>query len=231
MHDAATVLLKELKELAGERDTRRAGVIQIGFAALILGVLVPLRRAEQWDLWTPTVVMPYVVIASILAANVAADAFAGERERRTLETLMTTPASEFDILLGKACSVVLFGLTVAMVPWAVTLVVAAARGVPLGPAVPLTIACAWLSACSTFFFGTVASAVSLQSTSARASQQISSVLSLIVFAGGSILWQALSLPLATRAFCLAGTGAMVLGGVGLRVLSRWFRRERLFARS
>jgi ABC-2 type transport system permease protein len=231
MHDALAIFLKELKELAGERDSRRGGAVQILFAALMLGVLVPLRRAEQWDLWRPTILMPYVVIASLLASGVAADAFAGERERRTLETLMTTPASEFDILLGKAGSVVSFGLAAAIVPWAVTLVIATARGVPMGPAVPLTGACVWLSACSSFLFGMIAIGVSLQTTSARASQQISSVLALVLFAAGSFLWQELSLPLATGALCLAGAGALVFGSLGLFVLSRWFRRERLFARS
>ena len=230
MLDAVAILHKELKELTRERDTRRAGVVQIAFAALILGVLVPLRRAEQWDMWTPTVLIPYVVIASVLATTVAADAFAGERERQTLETLMTTPVSEFAILLGKVVTVVLFGLAVAMVSWTVTIAVAAARGVPLAPILPLTIACAWLSVCSTFFFGTLAIGVSLQSTSARASQQISSVLTLVVFAVGSLIWQALSLPLTTGPLCLAGVVAMALGGLGLRVLSRWFRRERLFCR-
>jgi ABC-2 type transport system permease protein len=231
MHDTLAILRKELLELAGERDTRRGGVIQILLMAVVLGILVPLRRSAQWDQWSATVLMPYVVMGTLLSSGVAADAFAGERERRTLATLMTTPASEFDILLGKACAVVLFGLTIALVPWAVTLVVATVRGVPLGPVVALTGACVWLTICSSFSFGMVAIGTSLQTTSARASQQISSVVILVVFAAGSYLWQELSIPLTLNAFCMGGAVALVLGGLGLFVLSRRFRRDRLFART
>jgi ABC-2 type transport system permease protein len=231
MRDTLAILRKECLELAGERDTRRGGAIQLLVMTVVLGVIVPLRRAAQWDQWNATVVMPYVVIGTLLSAGVAADAFAGERERRTLATLLTTPASEFDILLGKACAVVLFGLTIALVPWAVTLVVATVRGVPWGPVVPLTAACIWLTVCSSFSFGTIAIGTSLQTTSARASQQISSVVILVVFAAGSYLWQELSLPLTLSAFCVGGAVALVWGGLGLFVLSRRFRRERLFARS
>jgi ABC-2 type transport system permease protein len=231
MRDTLAILRKECLELAGERDTRRGGVIQLLVMTVVLGVFVPLRRAAQWDQWNATVVMPYVVIGTLLSAGVAADAFAGERERRTLATLLTTPASEFDILLGKACAVVLFGLTIALVPWAVTLVVATVRGVPWGPVLPLTAACIWLTVCSSFSFGTIAIGASLQTTSARASQQISSVVILVVFAAGAYLWQELSLPLTLSAFCVGGAVALVWGGLGLFVLSRRFRRERLFARS
>jgi ABC-2 type transport system permease protein len=230
MRDVLAILRKECLELAGERDTRRGGAIQLLVMTIVLGVVVPLRRAAQWDQWNASVVMPYVVIATVLSAGVAADAFAGERERRTLATLLTTPTSEFDILLGKACAVVLFGLTIALVPWAATLVVATVRGVPTGPIVLLTAACSWLTVCSSFSFGTIAIGTSLQTTSARASQQISSVVILIVYAAVSYLWQELSLPLTLSAFCVGGAVALVWGVLGLFVLSRRFRRDRLFAR-
>ena len=45
-----------------------------------------------------------------------ADAFAGERERHTLETLLASPLSELSILLGKVITVVSYG-------WLMTLLV------------------------------------------------------------------------------------------------------------
>jgi ABC-type transport system involved in multi-copper enzyme maturation permease subunit len=230
MRDAYPVLIKELQELVGARDSRRGGAIQLLFAAALAGVLVPLRHSEIWGRWPPTIAVYYAVLAAILSTGLAADAFAGESERRTLETLMSTPAREFDILLGKACAVVMFGVTAGTVPWLISLIVAVARGVSMGPAIVLTGVCVWLSACTSLFFGTIAIGVSLRTTSARASQQVSSVLVLVVFAGGSFLWQELSLPFTVGAFCLGGACALVLGGLGLRILSYRFRRERLFAR-
>ena len=231
MPDALAILEKEIRELAGVRDNRRANGIQVLFGGVMAGVLVPLSHPDIWDRWVPTIVVYYAALAAMFAAALAADTFAGERERRTLETLMTTPATELDILLGKAGAVVIFGATAGILPWIISLVIAAGRGIPLGPAVPLSGACLWLSASASFLLGTIAIGVSLQTTSARAAQQVSPVLCLLVFAGGSFLWQAIDLPLTLTAFCVTGAGALVLGSFGLWVLSRWFRRDRLFARS
>jgi ABC-2 type transport system permease protein len=230
MRSVTAILVKELRELGGERDSRRAGAIQIAFISVLVGVLVPLRHIELWEQWAPSVMVPYYVLASLLGSAVAADAFAGERERRTLETLMTTPVSEFDVLLGKACAIVLFGLTAGIVPWLVTLVVLAARGSPMEQAPLMTALCVWLSGCSSFAFGAVAIGVSLKMSSVRTSQQVSSVIILATYAAISFVWQELAVPSTVGALVLAGAAAAVLGGVLLFALSRLFRRERLFER-
>jgi ABC-type Na+ efflux pump permease subunit len=43
----------------------------------------------------------YLILPLMVASVIAADAFAGERERRTLEALIYTPTSDRELLLGK----------------------------------------------------------------------------------------------------------------------------------
>ena len=230
MRDSIAIFRKELQEIAGARDSRQAGAIQILVMGLAFGVLFPIQHPEAWNRWAPSNVVYYALGASLLGAGLAADAFAGERDRRTLETLMTTPASEFDILLGKVWAVVVFGLIAAIFPWSIALVITAGRGVPMGPAPLLTCGFLWITACATFASGMLAIGVSLRTTSARASQQINAVLILMVFGGTSFVWRKLSLPHTLGALSLAGLIALILGGLALCALSRWFRRDRIFAR-
>lgn len=46
----------------------------------------------------------YLVVPLMVASVLAADAFAGERERKTLEALLHTPTSDSELLLGKLAS-------------------------------------------------------------------------------------------------------------------------------
>lgn len=60
-------------------------------------------------------ILPYIFIAFgfIGCMYPAIDLFTGEKERGTIETLLTTPVSRLQILIGKMCVVVLSGLLAA----------------------------------------------------------------------------------------------------------------------
>jgi sodium transport system permease protein len=60
-------------------------------------------------------ILPYIFIAFgfIGCMYPAIDLFTGEKERGTIETLLTTPVSRMQILIGKMCVVVLSGLLAA----------------------------------------------------------------------------------------------------------------------
>ena len=60
--------------------------------------------------------LPYIFILFCFmgAMYPAIDLFTGEKERKTLETLLTTPVSRFEILLGKMSVVVVTGVLSAM---------------------------------------------------------------------------------------------------------------------
>jgi hypothetical protein len=72
--------------------------------------------------------------------------------------------------------------------------------------------------------------VSLQMSTVRASQQVSSVLILAVYAITSFVWNWLSVPFTAETLACAGGAALVMGALTLAALSRRFRRYRLFAR-
>ena len=50
-----------------------------------------------------------------MAVSVVADAFAGERERHTLETLLSMPLADAAIFIGKFAAAVLYGWAFAVI--------------------------------------------------------------------------------------------------------------------
>src|SRR4029077_264618 len=60
--------------------------------------------------------LPYILITMIITGGFSAalDSTAGERERKTLESLLLTPAPRSRVLLGKICAVTTISLTAAI---------------------------------------------------------------------------------------------------------------------
>lgn len=57
----------------------------------------------------------FLIIPLMVASVIAADSFAGERERRTLEALLYTPSTDWDLFVGKLLSSWLPALAVTLV--------------------------------------------------------------------------------------------------------------------
>jgi len=105
--DTATVVWKELREILFT-DGRfqagaRTGVIFLGIA----GVLFPLEAGPRWFSSWSTIFSACFPLMVVL--NHGIDAFAGERERHTLETLLASRLDDRAILFGKTLAVVLYG--------------------------------------------------------------------------------------------------------------------------
>jgi ABC-2 type transport system permease protein len=103
MRPAAIVLGQELRDLwLGGRGL----TLSLAFSALlsVLAYLVATNRAlnflEQRETVNLTLQVA-VAVGALLALLAAADAISGERERRTLEGLLLTPASRLEIVAGK----------------------------------------------------------------------------------------------------------------------------------
>ncbi len=112
--DILTVARKEIAEailMTGGRS--RVGLV---FSILVFGIILPLQAGRAWV--ESNVAIGYWAWVPLYMTNsVAADSFAGERERKTLETLLASRLSDQAILYGKLVAAVLFGwgLTLANV--------------------------------------------------------------------------------------------------------------------
>ena len=112
--DIWTMMWKEWKELLVQRGSLRGGALTLLIAIGFLGVVPPLQTGSDW-LASPVALIlsgwaPFVLVSSVIA-----DSFAGERERHTLETLLTTRLSDRAILFGKVCAAISYGWGLALI--------------------------------------------------------------------------------------------------------------------
>ncbi|HEX3343773.1 MAG TPA: ABC transporter permease subunit, partial [Polyangiaceae bacterium] len=175
MRDVVTVLQKELREIIGERQSRRGGLVQAVVIIAVMGVLYP---ASTWRFWLsphPLAVVYFAFFPGVLAVTVAADAFAGERERKTLETLLATSLGEWAILLGKASAAILWALAVTAVAFTCAVVTVNVSAKPPGIFLPAPVlvaaALGGALASSTLLTG-VAIIMSMRIAVARSAQQM-----------------------------------------------------------
>ncbi|MDD5706879.1 MAG: ABC transporter permease [Kiritimatiellae bacterium] len=160
------------------REAARAFVTPAVYATLVIfaaasaGCFVAALQFGEggfWSLpalWTLSVGLTLPVLAAMATMRL----FAGERSAGTLTSLLTVPAPEREILMGKylaALGTVLLGLAGAIVPWLLL-----RRALPYGmPPIttltgPLLVLC--LQALSLTALGTLASVLARQSWSAAA---------------------------------------------------------------
>lgn len=127
---------------------------------------------------------PLFLILPIMAASViAADTFAGEKERKTLEALLYTPTSDFDLFLAKALGALIPGVIVAwgsaLANWiAVDIVAWPIYGYPILPDLTWLILAFWVApAAAAMGLG----ATVIASARAKSFQDASQISGLIVF--------------------------------------------------
>jgi ABC-2 type transport system permease protein len=111
--DFATVFWKEWKEILLERASGGSGLrplIMVGF----IGVFLPLRMGPQ-RYFGPQVIFGLVVVALAGILAVVPDAFAGERERHTLETLLASRLPDRSIMFGKLAACLGYGWLLSII--------------------------------------------------------------------------------------------------------------------
>ena len=113
MRDIWTVMLKEWKELS-LWDGGWSSILSLAAFVALIGVFLPWQVGPPW-ITAPWVMLFWSWMPLFLVTTITADSFAGERERRTLETLLATRLPDWAILFGKV------GAAVAWV-WAGTLI-------------------------------------------------------------------------------------------------------------
>jgi ABC-2 type transport system permease protein len=228
MRGLGAVVHKELLEVLGDRHARRGGYVQGAMHVLVLGVLLPASQADLWRARHPVILLFFALLPGVAAASVAADAFAGERERHTLETLLSTPLAPRTILAGKTLAAVAWGALVAAVSLvAATITVSMASG-PFVPSPLVVFGALGAAVASSLVMSSVAIVISMKVPVARATQQIAAIATFVLGAAGVATWKALGIA-GTWTHALLAEGAVALSSlVVLELAGVLFRRGALF---
>lgn len=213
--DILTVAWKEWLELRDQLLRLKRGGLSALVVILILGIVTPLQMGPLW-LTSPLMLAYWPLLSSGMVSTLIADAFAGERERHTLETLLASRLPDAAILLGKVLAAILYGVlfTAAnVVVGVVTLtVVHFGDGVPapsaghLGAMLLLVaLACSTMAGIGVF--------ISLKAATVRQAQQTLGIIMMVLFIGPVLFIQFLDggarLSLAAR-LTAVGSGKLVL---------------------
>lgn len=111
--DIWTIIWKEWKELLLSRGSGRGGVVRLAIMVAIFGIFLPLQTGREW-VTSPMGLAFWAWVPLFLVVGVVADAFAGERERHTLETLLASRMPNRSILFGKVLAAVSYGWGLTM---------------------------------------------------------------------------------------------------------------------
>ncbi len=238
--DIWTVIWKEWRELLFQRGNLRGIVLSLLPSVVLFGILLPSQLGSFWvesaislGFWGWLPMLPVTVVI--------ADAFAGERERHTLETLLASPLSEQAILFGKVGAVVGYAWVLTLIILLVGLVTVNfthGNGVLLYP-VNIMLGGMVLALLTATLIASIGVIVSLRSATVKqAAQQLafaSIALTWIPLFGFSLLPTALQSSLATSAQGVNTTQLFLTSLVVLTVLDiglLWvamvrFKRSRL----
>ena len=206
--DIWTVMWKEWKVMLshGVGRGRLTPVVLIG----VFGVFMPLQTGRGW-IESPQVLLYWVWVPIFLVSSIVADAFAGERERHTLETLLASRLSDRAILLGKTCAAVSYGWGLALISLVLGLVTLnlseSGDGLLMYPnivalgAVGLSLLSAWLAAGAGVL-------ISLRAATVRQAQQTLSIATMLLLFVPIVGLQALPPEGKERLFALIQGGDM-----------------------
>lgn len=113
LDDLLTVVWKERKGLLRVRG-RRAQVLLALLSPVLLAIYFPLQEGAAFVKSPLPLLMSFVAPLVLVGLSIP-DAFAGERERHTLPTLLASRLPDRAILFGKIVTCVGFGWTVTLV--------------------------------------------------------------------------------------------------------------------
>lgn len=118
--EIAVVMRKELKEVGSEGGGGRRARLTPLIGVAVAGVFFPLNFGVGYVRPDVLIVMG-VILPVLFVLPIVADAFAGERERHTLETLLATRLPDKAILFGKLAAIVLYAFVLTTVSFAIGL--------------------------------------------------------------------------------------------------------------
>jgi len=182
--DIWTVMWKEWRELLFQRGSLRGILLSLLPSVLIFGIFLPAQVGRVW-VESPTSIILWGWLAMLPVTAIIADAFAGERERHTLETLLASPLSARAILFGKVGAAVSYAwvLTfIMLIVGMITVNVVDGRGELLLYPLEIAVAGAILGLLTATLSASIGVLVSLRAATVKqAAQQL-------VFASIALTW-------------------------------------------
>ncbi len=176
----------------------------------------------------------YLILPIMTASVIAADAFAGEKERKTLEALLYTPTTDADLMVAKfvgaALPAILLAWVSALVYWIVVDIAAwPVFGRPILPDLTWILLALWVAPTAAAMALGLTVIVSARAKTAQDANQISGlvVLPVVMLMLGQSLGIFFLGPLVTLA---VGLLFFVLAGVLIVIGARVLRRQELLAR-
>jgi ABC-2 type transport system permease protein len=171
----------------------------------------------------------FLIMPVMVSSNIAASTFAGEKERKTLESLLYTPATDTELFLGKLLSAwipailvsllsfILYGMTANLAAWRTMHQL-------FFPNLMWLILVVWVSPAAAGFGLVTMVVVSSKANTYQAASQIGGVvvLPIVLLILGQVSGVMYLSPLVVL---LLGAGLFILDGLILRFAIRTFRRE------
>jgi ABC-type Na+ efflux pump permease subunit len=225
------IFRKELREYARNRSiVVTMAVIPLVFVLNPLIQIFALPEAASGALSHAHVLLYMLGIPAIVPAIISANAVVGERQQGSLEPVLMTPIPREEFLLAKALAALAPSLAISYIVFAFVLVVvelfadhAVAVALAQGPDLLAQVLFTPLLAGWSIWVGI---AVSTRTSDTRVAQQLGTVASV----PSAIITSLIAYDVIHPTFGLAVGGAVllvVLNGVGWRVTSTIFDRERL----
>ena len=224
---------KELREYRRNRSLLGGmAILPLVFVIQPLIAVFALPASSSGELAHEHVLLYLLGIPSLVPVFVAAYAVVGERQQGTLEPALTTPIPGEEFLLGKALAALAPSLLIAYLVYAAFLAVVEVFAKPQITAAliqwPDLVAGVLFTPLLAMWSIWVGIAVSSRSSDVRVAQQVGLLVSLppvfvAVFAALNVIAPTLGLAVASA------VALLVLDGLGWRITSRLFDRERLIA--
>ena len=231
MRRVRAILRKELREYRRNRSiVTTMAVIPLIFTVAPLVQVVALPASGSGALLNGDPLAILLGIPALVPATVAAYAVAGERLQGTLEPVLTTPIRREELLLAKAVATLLPSLGVSLAVYALFLACvelfaqpAVSSAVLNGPDIVAQLIFTPLLATWSIWVGI---AISARSSDLRVAQQLGALASLpsvvaIYLIAYGVIPASLGLALGLAVLLL------VIDGLGWRIVSETFDRERL----
>jgi ABC-2 type transport system permease protein len=213
MSDLWTVIWKEWRELFARQGRLRGGAVNFVLVLAVFGIVMPWQFGRAW-VDSPMMVIYWGWVPLTLLSTVVVDAFAGERERHTLETLLASRLPDRAILFGKMLSAIAYAIAVtlgSLVLGLVTTNAIAGEGRWLMYPTATLVGAVVTSLLGSSLIAALGVLVSLRSASVRQASQLMGAAILVVAFLPVLALRALTAHWKAQAHVMSPGGTMLLG--------------------